>query len=106
MQVRNLTPPYMRFKINKEKSKITTVNRGGIRLLPTIDGVFDTNVYQDNISVDAGSMAQSDGKYTTRTSEEQVSSAQKEIEELVTYWETVGVAEILDKPKTKAEKAE
>ena len=48
-------------------------------------------------------MAKSDGKYTERISDEQVASAKKEVEELITYWETTGIAEILDKPK--AEKA-
>lgn len=91
----------MRFKLDRSKSSITSINRGGIRILPDIDGVFDTAFYQDNISVDAGSMAQSDGKYTSRISEEAVASAKKEVEELVTYWESTGVAEILDKPKAK-----
>lgn len=93
----------MRFKLNPAKTSIRAVNRGGIRILPDIDGVFDTELYQDNISVDAGSIAKSDGKYTERISDEQVASAKKEVEELVTFWDSTGVAEILDKPK--AEKA-
>jgi hypothetical protein len=48
-------------------------------------------------------MAKSDGKYTERISDEQVASAKKEVEELVTHWDSVGIAEILDKPKAKAE---
>ncbi len=91
----------MRFKLNRSKTSIQSVNRGGIRILPDVTGVFDTELYQDNVSVDAGSMAKSDGKYTDRISDEQVASAKKEVEELITYWETTGVAEILDKPKAK-----
>ena len=91
----------MRFKLNPAKTAIRSVNRGGIRILPNIDGVFDTDLYQDNVSVDAGSIAQSDGKYTERISDEQVASAKKEVEELVTFLETTGVAEILDKPKAQ-----
>jgi len=101
MQVRNLTFISMRFTLNPAKTAIRSVNRGGIRILPDIKGVFDTELYQDNVSIDAGSMAQSDAKYTQAISEEQVASAKKEVEELVTYWETTGVAEILDKPKAK-----
>lgn len=92
----------MRFKLNRSKTSITSVNRGGIRVLPDANGVFDTDLYRDNISVDAGSLAQSDGKYITRISDDQVATAKKEVEDLVTYWETTGVAEILDK-KVKAE---
>ena len=66
-----------------------------------IDGVFDTDLYLDNVSVDTGSIAKSDGKYTERIPEEQVASAKKEIEELVAYWESTGLAEVLDKPKAK-----
>jgi hypothetical protein len=102
MQVRNLTQYSMRFKLNRSKTSITSVNRGGIRILPDANGVFDTNLYLDNISVDTGSLAQSDGKYTSRISDEQVTTAKKEVEDLVTYWESTGVAEILDK-KVKAE---
>ena len=91
----------MKFKLNRSKTSIQSVNRGGIRILPNIDGVFDTDLYQDNVSVDIGSIAQSDGKYTERISDEQVASAKKEVEELVTFLETTGVAEILDKPKAK-----
>lgn len=91
----------MRFKLNPAKTSIRSVNRGWIRILPDATGVFDTELYQDNISVDAGSMAQSDGKYTERISDEQVASAKKEVEELVTFWDSTGVAEILDKPKAK-----
>lgn len=91
----------MRFKLNTAKTSIRAVNRGGIRILPDIDGVFDTELYQDNISVDAGSIAKSDGKYTERISDEQVATAKKEVEELVTFWDSTGVAEILDKPKAK-----
>ena len=46
----------MRFKLNPAKTAIRSVNRGGIRILPDVNGVFDTELYQDNISVDAGSM--------------------------------------------------
>lgn len=91
----------MRFKLNPAKTSIRSVNRGGIRILPDANGVFDTELYQDNISVDAGSIAKSDGKYTERISDEQVATAQKEVEALVTYWDSTGVAEILDKPKAK-----
>lgn len=93
----------MKFKLNRSKTSIQSVNRGGIRILPDINGVFDTDLYQDNVSIDAGSMAKSDGKYTERISDEQVATAKKEVEELVAFWESTGVAEILDKPK--AEKA-
>lgn len=95
----------MRFKLNPAKTAIRSVNRGGIRSLPDMNGVFDTDLYQDNISVDAGSMAKSDGKYTERISDEQVASAKKEVEELITYWDSTGIAEILDKPKAKADEA-
>ena len=95
----------MRFKLNPAKTAIRSVNRGGIRILPDVNGVFDTDLYQDNISVDAGSMAKSDGKYTEKISDEQVASAKKEVEELVTFWDSTGVAEILDKPKAKADEA-
>lgn len=45
-------------------------------------------------------------RYTTVISEEQVASAKKEVEDLVAYWESQGIAEILDKPKAKkAEKS-
>lgn len=91
----------MKFKLNRSKTSIQSVNRGGIRILPDINGVFDTDLYQDNVSIDAGSMAKSDGKYTARISDEQVASAKKEVEELVAFWESTGVAEILDKPKAK-----
>lgn len=91
----------MRFKLNPAKTAIRSVNRGGIRVLPDANGVFDTELYQDNISVDFGSIAKSDGRYTDKISDEQVASAKKEVEELVTYWESVGIAEILDKPKAK-----
>lgn len=99
MQLLNLTQYSMRFKLNRSKTSITSVNRGGIRVIPDAGGVFDTDLYRDNISVDAGSLAQSDGKYITRISDDQVATAKKEVEDLVAYWETTGVAEILDKPK-------
>lgn len=89
----------MKFKLIRSKTSIQSVNRGGIRILPDINGVFDTDLYQDNVSIDAGSMAKSDGKYTERISDEQVATAKKEVEELVTFLESTGVAEILDKPK-------
>ena len=92
----------MRFKLNPIKTAIRSVNRGGIRILPDVNGVYDTELYQDNISVDAGSLAQSDGKYTDRISDENVATAKKEVEDLVTYWESTGIAEILDK-KVKSE---
>ena len=92
----------MRFKLNPSKTAIRSINRGGIRILPDVNGVYDTELYQDNISVDAGSLAQSDGKYTDRISDENVATAKKEVEDLVTYWESTGIAEILDK-KVKAE---
>lgn len=91
----------MRFKIDKSKSAITSVNRGGIRVLPDIDGVFDTDLYRDNISVDMGSLAQTDGKYASYISAEQVESAKKEIEELVSFWVSKGIAEIIEEPKAK-----
>lgn len=92
----------MRFTLNRAKTSISSVNRGGIRILPDANGVFDTELYRDSISVDAGSLAITDMRYTTVISPEQVASAKKEVEELVTYWESTGVAEILDKPKKKA----
>lgn len=93
----------MRFKLNKSPngSQVTMVNRGGIRLLPDAEGVFDTELYRDSVSVDSGSLAITDLRYTTTISEEQVASAKKEVEDLVIYWESTGLAEILDKPKAK-----
>lgn len=91
----------MRFTLNRSKTSITSINRGGIRILPNEKGVFDTDLYLDNISVDAGSLAKSDGKYTDRISPEQVATAQKEVEELVTYWESQGIAEIEKKKKAE-----
>jgi len=93
----------MRFKLNRSKTSINSINRGGIRILPDDKGVFDTDLYRDSISVDTGSLAITDMRYTSVISEEQVASAKKEVEDLVTYWESEGVAEILDKPKKKAE---
>lgn len=92
----------MRFTLNKSKTSINSINRGGIRLLPDAKGVFDTEVYRDSISVDSGSQAITDMRYTTVISAEQVASAKKEIEELVAYWAEQGVANIV-KPEKKAE---
>lgn len=89
----------MRFTIDKTRSSITSVNRGGLRIVPDIDGVFDTDLYRDSISVDIGTQAKTDGKYATFISAEAVASAKKEIEELVQFWSSTGVAEILDKKK-------
>ena len=99
----------MRFKTknSKDGSKINVINRGGIRILPDVNGVFDTEMYQDSISVNTGSPVFTDTRYFTTISEEQVASAKVEIEELVKYLESEGLAEILDKPKAvKSEKTE
>lgn len=91
----------MRFKLNRSRTSINSINRGGIRILPDADGVFDTELYRDSISVDTGSLAITDMRYTSVITPEQVASAKKEVEELITYWESSGIAEILDKPKAK-----
>lgn len=91
----------MRFKLNRSRTSINSINRGGIRILPDADGVFDTELYRDSISVDTGSLAITDMRYTSVITPEQVASAKKEVEELITYWESSGISEILDKPKAK-----
>lgn len=93
----------MRFTLNRSKTSINSINRGGIRILPDDKGIFDTELYRDSISVDTGSLAITDMRYTSVITPEQVASAKKEVEDLVTYWESQGVAEILDKPKAKKE---
>lgn len=94
----------MRFTLNRSETSINAINRGGIRILPDANGVFDTELYRDSISVDTGSLAITDMRYTSVITPEQVASAKKEVEELVTYWESQGIAKILDKPNAKSEK--
>lgn len=93
----------MRFKINpnKDGSKLHEINRGGLRFLHDAEGVFDTNVYFDTRVQTGNPAVKIDIRYTQALDADSVAKAQKEVEELVAFWESTGVAEVLDKPKKK-----
>lgn len=91
----------MRFTLNRSKTAIASINRGGLRVLPDAKGIFDTELYRDSISVDTGSLAITDMRYTTTISAEQISSAKAEIEELVNFWVKEGIAILEETPKAK-----